>query len=371
MIRGTYNRELCAALAKSHDVRTVAPVRWPDAVRARDLRTGDDPELPIARPPFWFLPRMAPRLLGGRLFAAMRRGVRQVGRDWTPDLVVSYWLYPDAWAAQRLADDFGCAHATIVGGSDVLHIAHEAGRGPLARDVLRRCDVALAVSRQLVDAVADVEPAAHAAVWSQGIRTEVLFDGPRSEARRRLGWPDDGPLFLFVGRLAPVKALPRLLDAFAALQTDVPSRLAIVGSGPESDRAIAHARAIGVSGRVLFPGPIAPAKLGDCYRACDAVVLSSDSEGLPNVLREGLACGRPFASSDVGGISEIGDDTCRTLAAPGDADALADAMRDVLSPAIQDGATRWPVRTWDDAADDLLAAVRASASNAAASPTLR
>ena len=86
-------------------------------------------------------------------------------------------------------------------------------------------------------------------------------------------------------------------------------------------------------------------------------MLSSDSEGLPNVLREGLACGRPFAASHVGGIGEIGDDSCRVLAAPGDAAALADAMRRVLGESYQTAALARPVRTWQDAADDLLAAV--------------
>ena len=306
------------------------------------------------------MPRFRPQSLGRRLLAASRRGLRDVGHGWTPDLVVSYWLYPDAWAAQQLADSHRARHATIVGGSDVLQLPSDPLRGAYARDVLQRCDAALAVSEQLVRAIESVEPQAHAVVWSQGIRTETLFPGPADRARRELRLPPDGPVFLWVGRMVEVKRLDRLLDAFAMLKPntgDAPHRLVLVGDGPSRAAAEAHAATIGVAHRVVFAGAIAPAELGPWYRACDAVVISSDSEGLPNVLREGLACGRPFASSDVGGISEIGDDGCRVLSDAGSAASLADAMATVLRPSFRDGAAAWPVRTWSDAAADLLAAV--------------
>ena len=362
VIRGTYNRELCAALARQANVRVVAPVPWKDAVRPGRLTIPDDPSgLQIARPTYWYLPRMAPQALGSRLFAAMRRGVRQVAREWTPDLVISYWLYPDAWAAQKLASDFGCEHATIIGGSDVLQIPHEPVRGPFVRSVLKDCNAALAVSQQLVDAIVDIEPTADASVWSQGIRTEILHDGPSDLERSRLKLANDEPVYLWVGRMVPVKAMRRLFDAFAEAQAAGPSQLLLVGNGPERDGAEAYVRELGLADRVRFVGAIAPTELGTYYRAADAVVLSSDSEGLPNVLREGLACGRPFAASHVGGIGEIGDDGCRVLAPPGDSAALARAMIEVLEPRFRTAAGQWPVRTWDVAASDLLASVGGTA----------
>ena len=154
-----------------------------------------------------------------------------------------------------------------------------------------------------------------------------------------------------------MKAMPRLIDAFARVQDTVPSRLVIVGDGPEREPTAAYAAELGLSDRVSFLGAIPPTKLGGLYRAADAVVLSSDSEGLPNVLREGLACGRPFAASHVGGIGEIGDDSCRVLAPPCDAAALADAMVRVLDPSYREATEQRSVRTWDVAAAELLAAV--------------
>ena len=128
----------------------------------------------------------------------------------------------------------------------------------------------------------------------------------------------------------------------------------MVGNGPSQEPTERLVAERGLTDRVRFVGPVAPAALGDYYRACDATVLSSDSEGLPNVLRESLACGRPFASSLVGGVGEIGHDDCRTLAPPGDAAGLAEAMRRVLDPKYRQAAAARPVRTWQIAASDLV-----------------
>lgn len=362
--RGTYNRELVAGLqALGHDVRVVAPVPWRQS-RGSSPSPDDPPNLPIARPTYWYLPRLAPRHLGTRLFAAMRRGVRQIARGWTPDLLISYWLYPDGWAAQKLARDVGAPHVTIVGGSDVLQLPHEARRGPLARSVLRDCDLALAVSQQLVDAIGQLDSTTAARQWSQGIRTSVLHDGDQAEARRELNWdrilphwPSDEPVFVWVGRMVGVKALPRLLEATQLAGQSSPLRLVVVGDGESHESTVELARSMGLGDRVHFAGARPPRELGHWYRAGDAVVLSSDSEGLPNVLREALACGRPFASTHVGGIAEIGDESCRVLAPPGDAVALAEAMRTVLQPSYRKGAAAYPVHSWVDAASELLSAV--------------
>src|SRR5664280_316121 len=67
------------------------------------------------------------------------------------------------------------------------------------------------------------------------------------------------------------------------------------------------------------------------YGACDVVALPSYSEGIPNVLREAAACGRPFVATQVGGIPEIADPATSVLVEPGSPEMLADALTDVLS----------------------------------------
>jgi glycosyltransferase involved in cell wall biosynthesis len=65
--------------------------------------------------------------------------------------------------------------------------------------------------------------------------------------------------------------------------------------------------------------------------AADVVLLTSVHEGWPNVIKEGLACGRPFVSTDVGDLKEIAavERTCRVVdASP---KALSEALLEVLA----------------------------------------
>jgi glycosyltransferase involved in cell wall biosynthesis len=86
--------------------------------------------------------------------------------------------------------------------------------------------------------------------------------------------------------------------------------------------------------------------LPDWYRASDLVVLSSHSEGVPNVLVEAAACGIPFVSTNVGGISEIAHLSPGALIDPNDPAALArgieSKLRNVAEGAAQINSDRIP-----------------------------
>ena len=86
--------------------------------------------------------------------------------------------------------------------------------------------------------------------------------------------------------------------------------LVLLGDGPLKEAVRAQCVARGISGHVRFVGSKPPEELGAWYRAADRVLLSSHSEGLPNVLREAQACGIPFIATNVGGVAT---DTCSSL----------------------------------------------------------
>ena len=111
---------------------------------------------------------------------------------------------------------------------------------------------------------------------------------------------------------------------------------------------------LGLTHAVKFVGSARPPQLADWYRAAEVTVLPSRSEGLPNVLRESLACGTPFVASRVGGIPEIARDGIDRLVEPGKRRALADALIAALdSPVLP----KTPVPTfpsWEESADALV-----------------
>jgi glycosyltransferase involved in cell wall biosynthesis len=92
----------------------------------------------------------------------------------------------------------------------------------------------------------------------------------------------------------------------------------------------------GLDRRVSFAGPLVGADLDRAYAAADLLVLASRAETYGMVLTEALARGLPVITADVGGVTEaLGprDPRPGLLVAPGDAAALADALRAWLSDA--------------------------------------
>ncbi len=105
----------------------------------------------------------------------------------------------------------------------------------------------------------------------------------------------DRPLLVGVGRLEPQKRWDRLIDA-VALVDNQQAQLVIVGEGSERPALTAQIDRLGLAKRVSLPGYISdPAPY---LAGADAVVLTSDFEGVPNVLREALALGTPVVATE-------------------------------------------------------------------------
>jgi len=109
-----------------------------------------------------------------------------------------------------------------------------------------------------------------------------------------------------VGRLAPVKGYPLLLESVAILVTqrrDV--RLTLVGDGPERSRLAEQACRLGISDRIVLVGWKTQDELRDLYQSSDVCVLSSFAEGIPVVFMEAMASGVPCVAPRINGIPEL------------------------------------------------------------------
>jgi glycosyltransferase involved in cell wall biosynthesis len=285
---------------------------------------------------------------------SIRSAVRGAVVELKPEAVLAYWVHPDGEAAIRAAKLAGVRSAVIAGGSDVLLITNDVSRRRRVLDVLENIDSVITVNQDLKTRVRDMGiPADKIHVWGQGVDEAIFYPGDRLAARRKLGIGEQGPVLLWIGRLVPVKGVEVLLEGAAKLRAAGGEfRLFLVGDGPLRKQLEADCAARNLSDIVTFVGSREPAELGDWYRAADLFVLSSWSEGLPNVLRESLACGTPFVASQVGGISEIAGETNRLFPA-GDSQALADQIAASLASG-QGVPTSARPATWGQSADDLV-----------------
>jgi len=166
-----------------------------------------------------------------------------------------------------------------------------------------------------------------------GIDTMRFHPGDRPAARAALGM-GDAPAIATVGALIPRKGQALVIEALPALPG---VHYWLAGAGEEEARYRALAQRIGVADRVHLMGPVANADLPQLYRAVDAVVMPSVSEGLANAWVEALACGTPIVISDAGGAAELVTSPAAGRIVERTPAAIADAVRTLLAaPAAPD-----------------------------------
>lgn len=120
---------------------------------------------------------------------------------------------------------------------------------------------------------------------------------------RRHDIPSDAKVILFVGRLDPQKGLERLFAAAEqVLQADPNAWLVMIGDGPLGDQCKTELEKLPGqrARRIGWQAEIAP-----YLHACQLLVLTSHYEGMPNVVLEAMACGKPVVCNEVEGAAEL------------------------------------------------------------------
>lgn len=254
----------------------------------------------------------------------------------------------------------------------VWHVRDLAWPPGLVRFVGRRADAVIAISQAVADRLRAVGmPPERIVVLANALDPEA-FVGATARAAGQARGPapaGGGPaaevVFVCVGNLIPWKRQDLLLEAFAQLGEWPEARLWFVGDDPfgehRSYAAGLETRAArpDLAGRVTFLGRVE--MMPDVLAAADVLVLPSDDEPFGRVLLEAAACRLPVIATAAGGVPEVvRHGVTGLLVAPGDAAALAGAMRRMLA------GNRPYRRRLGDAGHDLLRRGFAPASHAAA-----
>jgi glycosyltransferase involved in cell wall biosynthesis len=220
--------------------------------------------------------------------------------------------------------------------------------------------------------IATSAPTARNLVADFAVPQSSITVAPPGTDRGALSRGGDGPVQLVsVGAIVPRKGFDVLVEALAKLG-DLPWRLDIAGDrGRDPDAAARLDAAIaahGLGGRIAVLGAVPNERLFALYESADLFVLASHFEGYGMAYAEALAHGLPVIGTTGGAIPETVPADAGVLVPPGDIDALAQALRDLiedggarqrLAAAARVAASRLP--TWQETARTFAAAVEAVA----------
>jgi glycosyltransferase involved in cell wall biosynthesis len=252
------------------------------------------------------------------------------------DVIHAHWVLPNGPIAALAAGGLHPPPLVLsLHGSDVFVAERSAVLAVIARWTFRRTSWIAACATDLARRAVRLGASPERVVTLlHGVDVGELAGGGASAWRERAGAGEEDFLVVALGRLVAKKGFSHLLRAAALLEArGLPVRVAIAGSGDLAATLAAEARALSCRDRVRFLGDVPHGEVGALLRAADAVAVPSvrdemgNVDGLPNVLLEAMAVGRPVVSTTIAGIPDvIADGENGLLVDAGSAEGLADAL---------------------------------------------
>jgi N-acetyl-alpha-D-glucosaminyl L-malate synthase BshA len=219
---------------------------------------------------------------------------------------------------------------TTLHGTDTRLVGLDPSYRPITKFGLEQSDGLTAVSQHLAEATREdfsLEREIH--VIPNFVNTTRFQRRPLPPCYRASFARPDERLVIHISNMRPVKRIQDLIRAFARIQRAVPSRLLLVGDGPERIPAERLACELEISDRVTFTGN--KTDVENVLAIADLFLLSSEVESFGLAALEAMACGVPVVGYHVGGVPEVVvQDVTGSLVPLYDINALADAAIAIL-----------------------------------------
>lgn len=193
---------------------------------------------------------------------------------------------------------------TTLHGTDISVLGYDSSLTGAIRYGIEKSDVVTAVSDSLKqETMMLIEP-------DQTIETIYNFVDEReyvpnitSNLKEYFNIRKDEKVIIHVSNFRKVKHVPDVVKSFAYIRKEMPSKLLLVGDGPEMNTIIQLVKSLNLENDVLFLGK--QDNLSELYSISDLKLLLSEKEAFGLVLIEAMACGVPCIGSDIGGIPEV------------------------------------------------------------------
>jgi N-acetyl-alpha-D-glucosaminyl L-malate synthase BshA len=330
---GIVATELAKALAvRGHGVHVIStdpPFRLGDYQPGLWFHRVNAPAYPLFREPQYVI-SLATRIV-------------QIAREFGLDIVHAHYAVPHATAAylarQILVESCDVPHVpriiTTLHGTDITLVGSDPSYAETVAFSIAQSDGVTAVSDSLrADTYRSLAVERDISVIPNFLDCGVYRRTPNEALRARHCAAGCEKVIVHLSNFRPVKRPKAVVEVFARIAAQVPSRLLLVGEGPELGAALETARALGVSKSVDALGE--QDQILPLLSIADLFLLPSEQESFGLSALEAMACEVPVVASRVGGLHEVVQDgETGFLLPPDDLDGMAECgVRLLTDPAL-------------------------------------
>jgi N-acetyl-alpha-D-glucosaminyl L-malate synthase BshA len=192
---------------------------------------------------------------------------------------------------------------TTLHGTDITLVGRDPSFEPVVTFSINESDGVTAVSESLRDdTYSSFEILSNIEVIPNFIDLHRFQKQPKEHFKLAI-CPHGEKLLMHTSNFRKVKRIEDIIQVFAKVQKQIPSKLLLVGDGPERSGIEALCRDLGVASDVRFLGKLDT--IEEALSLADLFFLTSEKESFGLAALEAMACEVPVISSDAGGIPEV------------------------------------------------------------------
>ena len=227
------------------------------------------------------------------------------------DVLHVHYAIPHAYAgymAKQMLTDEGIhiPMVTTLHGTDITLVGNHPFYKPAVNFSINKSDVVTSVSQSLKDDTYRLFDITNDIVVIPNfieIYKEKTSDSP---CQRSLIASEEDVIITHISNFRKVKRIDDIVKIFYEIQKEVPSKLMMVGEGPEKENAERMCEELGIQNKVIFFGNSNEIEEILCFS--DLFLLPSETESFGLAALEAMACGVPVISSNSGGLPEVNKD---------------------------------------------------------------
>ena len=236
---------------------------------------------------------------------ALASKMAQVAKMQQLDLLHVHYAIPHAvcaYLAKQMTGN-GLKTVTTLHGTDITVLAQDESLKDLIRLAIHQSDAVTAVSKDLTNETRQVLDITTPIDLTYNFVDKRVYY-PRDVVSLRSDYADPHEkILMHISNFRPVKRVGDVVEIFSRVSEKVPSKLLLVGEGPELSKIQCRIRQLGLEERVHFLGK--QEDVSQVISMADVLLLPSEKESFGLVALEAMACGVPTIGSEAGGIPEL------------------------------------------------------------------